>query len=99
MRPGIRITCGASPGPALDATGRAPHIPRRDFANSLANPCGRVVGPAGCPFAEHARLHRDIKAEKAALERTVVQERKSTASKALIGMGVVGALLAGAAAW
>jgi eukaryotic-like serine/threonine-protein kinase len=51
------------------------------------------------PFAEHARLHRDIKAEKEALERTVVQERKSTTSKALIGSIVVIALVAGAAAW
>jgi eukaryotic-like serine/threonine-protein kinase len=51
------------------------------------------------PFAEHARLHRDIKAEKAALERTVVQERKSTTSKALIGSIVVGALVLGGGAW
>ncbi len=51
------------------------------------------------PFAEQARLHRDIKAEKAALERTVVQERKSTTSKALIGTAAVGALLALAAVW
>lgn len=51
------------------------------------------------PFAEHARLNRDIKAEKEALERVVVQERKSTTSKALIGTVVVGALLAGAAVW
>ena len=51
------------------------------------------------PFAEHARLNRDIKAEKEALERVVVQERKSTTSKALIGSIVVGALLAGAGVW
>ena len=51
------------------------------------------------PFAEHARLNRDIKAEKEALERVVVQERKSTTSKALIGTIVVGALLAGGAVW
>ncbi len=51
------------------------------------------------PFAEHARLHRDIKAEKEALERTVVQERKSTTSKALIGTGVVGAILVAAGVW
>lgn len=51
------------------------------------------------PFAEQSRLHRDIKAEKAALERTVVQERKSTTSKALFGTAAVGALLALAAVW
>src|SRR5690606_13529145 len=33
------------------------------------------------------------------LERVVVQERKSTTSKALIGTLVVGALLAGAVVW
>lgn len=51
------------------------------------------------PFAEHARLHRDIKAEKEAIERVVVEERKSTTSKALIGTAVVGALLVAAAVW
>lgn len=51
------------------------------------------------PFAEHARLHRDIKAEKVALEKTVVAERKSTTSKALIGVAVIGALVAAAAVW
>jgi hypothetical protein len=51
------------------------------------------------PFAEHARLHRDIKAEKVALEKTVTAERKSTTSKALIGVVVIGALVAAAAIW
>lgn len=51
------------------------------------------------PFAEHARLHRDIKAEKVALEKTVTAERKSTTSKALIGVAVVGALVVAAAVW
>ncbi len=51
------------------------------------------------PFAEHARLHRDIKAEKEAIERVVVEERKSTTSKALIGVAVVGALLVVAVVW
>ena len=45
------------------------------------------------PFAEHARLNRNIKAEKAAILRTVVQERKSTASKAVIGALIVGGLV------
>ncbi len=51
------------------------------------------------PFAEHARLHRDIKAEKVALEKTVTAERKSTTSKALVGVLVVGALIVAAAIW
>ncbi len=46
------------------------------------------------PFAKHARLNRNIKAEKEAIERTVVQERKSTASKAVIGIAIVGGLVA-----
>jgi eukaryotic-like serine/threonine-protein kinase len=51
------------------------------------------------PFAEHARLNRDIKAEKAALERVVVQESRSTRGKAFFGIIIVGALIAGAAVW
>jgi hypothetical protein len=51
------------------------------------------------PFAEHARLNRDIKAEKAALELTVVQERKSTRGKAFFGIIMVGVLIAGSAVW
>jgi eukaryotic-like serine/threonine-protein kinase len=51
------------------------------------------------PFAEHARLNRDIKAEKAALERVVVQESRSTRGKAFIGIALVGALIAAAAVW
>ncbi len=51
------------------------------------------------PFAENARLHRDIKAEKQAIERVVAQESKSTTTKAVLVAGVVGVLLAGAAVW
>jgi hypothetical protein len=51
------------------------------------------------PFAEHARLHRDIKAEKEALERVVVQETRSTRSKAFIGVMVVGGIVALGAVW
>jgi hypothetical protein len=51
------------------------------------------------PFAEHARIHRTIKAEKEAIERVVVEERKSTTSKALLGLLVVGGLLAVATVW
>jgi hypothetical protein len=51
------------------------------------------------PFAEHARLHRDIKAEKAAIDRVVVQESRSTRGKAIFGIAIVGALLAAGAVW
>ncbi|HVJ15983.1 MAG TPA: hypothetical protein VM686_11080 [Polyangiaceae bacterium] len=51
------------------------------------------------PFAENARLHRDIKAEKQAIDRVVAQESKSTTTKAVLVAGVVGVLLAGAAVW
>lgn len=51
------------------------------------------------PFAEHARIHRDIKAEKAALERVVVQEARSTRGKAVLGVLLVGALLAAGGVW
>lgn len=51
------------------------------------------------PFAEQARLHRDIKAEKAALERTVVREQRSTRGKAFFGIIAVGALLAAGVVW
>ena len=37
------------------------------------------------PFAEQAKLHREIKQEKVALEETIVKERKATTSKALLG--------------
>ena len=51
------------------------------------------------PFSEQARLHRDIKAEKEALERTVVNEQRSTRGKAFFGILAVGAVLAVAAIW
>jgi hypothetical protein len=51
------------------------------------------------PFAEQARLHRDIKAEKAALERTVVSEQRSTRGKAFFGIIAVGAILAAGVVW
>jgi hypothetical protein len=51
------------------------------------------------PFAEHARLHRDIKAEKAAIERVVVQESRSTRGKTILGIALVGALLAAGGVW
>lgn len=51
------------------------------------------------PFAEHAKLHREIKAEKAAIDRVVVQEARSTRSKAFIGILVVGGALVAAGVW
>lgn len=51
------------------------------------------------PFAEHAKLHREIKAEKAAIERVVVQETRSTRSKAFLGIVLVGSLLLIAGIW
>jgi len=51
------------------------------------------------PFAEQAKLNRDIKQEKKALEAVVVAERKGTQYKALIGLAVIGVLGAGFAGW
>jgi hypothetical protein len=51
------------------------------------------------PFAEHAKLHRDIRAEKVAIERVVAQEGRSTRGKAFFGIIIVGALLAGIAVY
>jgi hypothetical protein len=51
------------------------------------------------PFAEHARRHRDIAAEKVAIQATVEQEKKSTRGKALIGLSAVGLLVIVGAAW
>ncbi|MGC4091435.1 MAG: hypothetical protein QM756_26855 [Polyangiaceae bacterium] len=45
------------------------------------------------PFAEHAKLHREIKAEKAAIDRVVTQEARSTRGKAFLGILFVGSLL------
>lgn len=50
-------------------------------------------------FAKHAKIHRDIKEEKAAIERVVVKESRSTRSKALLGMLLVGALVAAGGVW
>jgi len=51
------------------------------------------------PFAEQAKLNRDIKQEKKALEEVVVKERQGTQYKALIGVAMVGVLVAGFAGW
>lgn len=51
------------------------------------------------PFADHARRHRDIKAEKEAIQRVVVQEGRSTRGKAFLGIAALAALLIAAGAW
>jgi hypothetical protein len=55
--------------------------------------------PEFAPFAEQAKIHRDIRAEKDAIDRVVVQESRSTRSKALLGLALVGALLCVAGLW
>ena len=51
------------------------------------------------PFAEHARRHRDIAAEKVAIEKTVETEKKSTRGKTLIGLTAIGLLMIAGATW
>jgi eukaryotic-like serine/threonine-protein kinase len=51
------------------------------------------------PFAEHAKLNREVKAEKAAIERVVVEESRSTRGKAFIGIAFVGAIVVAAGIW
>lgn len=50
--------------------------------------------PDFAPFARHARMGRHEKAEKAALEASVVKESRSTLGKTAIGLMAVAALLA-----
>lgn len=51
------------------------------------------------PFAEQAKLNRDIVQEKKALEETVQKERQGTQYKALIGVALMGVIAAGGAGW
>lgn len=46
------------------------------------------------PFANHARLNREIVQEKREFEAVVIAEKKGSKTKAIIAVGVVGALLA-----
>lgn len=55
--------------------------------------------PEFAPFAEHARRHRNIVAEKVAIQHTVEQEKKSTRGKAFLGLIVLGSVIAGGAVW
>ena len=51
------------------------------------------------PFAEHAKLHREVKAEKEAIDRVVVQESRSTRGKAFVGIAFVGVAVVAAGVW
>lgn len=51
------------------------------------------------PFADHARRHRDIADERAAVDRSVARESRQTKGKALIAASLFGVLLVGAGAW
>jgi hypothetical protein len=51
------------------------------------------------PFAEQAKLNRDIVQEKKALEETVTAEKQGTQYKALIGLALMGVIAAGGAGW
>lgn len=55
--------------------------------------------PDFAPFAHHSRLHRQQKEEKAAIQRVVAAESRSTRGKAFFGIAVVGVLLAASGAW
>jgi len=51
------------------------------------------------PFAEHAKINREIVAEKKAIEQVVVAEAKGTRAKTFIGIGALAVILAGIAGW
>lgn len=51
------------------------------------------------PFAEHAKINREIKAEKKAIEQVVVAEAKGTRAKTFVGIGALAIILAGIAGW
>lgn len=55
--------------------------------------------PDFAPFARHARMYRSEKAEKAAIQQAVVSESRSTMGKTILGLSVVGALLAAGGVW
>lgn len=51
------------------------------------------------PFAEHAKINREIVAEKKAIEQVVVAEAKGTRAKTFVGIGALAIILAGIAGW
>src|SRR5262249_50037543 len=48
------------------------------------------------PFAEHAKLNQDIKIEKQAFAATVQKEREGAQYKTLVGVAILGVVLAAA---
>jgi hypothetical protein len=69
----------------------------RDTQSGTQEEIGKL--PDFAPFAEHAKRHRDIKEEKAAILHVAKQESKSTRSKAYAGLSILGILVAGAGIW
>lgn len=55
--------------------------------------------PDFAPFARHARMGRQEKHERAALQASVAQESRSTKGKAFLGLLALGLLLAAGGAW
>jgi hypothetical protein len=55
--------------------------------------------PEFAPFAEQAKLNRDIVAEKHAIQRGAVAEAKGTRAKTLLGLVAIGILLATGLGW
>jgi eukaryotic-like serine/threonine-protein kinase len=51
------------------------------------------------PFAEHAKINREIVAEKKAIEQVVVAEAQGTRTKTFVGIGALAIILAGIAGW
>ena len=51
------------------------------------------------PFAEHAKINREIVAEKKAIQQVVVAEAKGTRAKTFVGIGALAVILAGIAGW
>ena len=51
------------------------------------------------PFAEQAKLNRDIVQEKRALEAVVTAEKQGTQYKALVGLALMGVIAAAGAGW
>jgi hypothetical protein len=51
------------------------------------------------PFAEHAKLHREIVAEKKAIARVVVEEAKGTRTKTLVGVVGLAVILTAIGIW
>lgn len=76
----------------------ATHILRDSESPGIEKPI--ETWPDFEPFAHQSKLNRDIKQEKRNLEAVVVAEAKGTQMKTLVGIGVVGLIVAaGAGIW